>query len=90
MKARKIYKKDVKIRFIEYYNNVGKQTIREIRIFGRKKGYLRYINQGYKYEVELFNSYIITEDIPQRNFVDSYNELRDFLKGYHIDMDMPC
>lgn len=89
MKAKRIYKKDITIKMIEYYNNVERNTIREIRIFGRKIGYMRYVNTSYKYEVELFNEYLFVENISQRHYVDNYNELRNLLKGYHIDIDMP-
>lgn len=88
MKAKKIYKKDVKIVIIKYYDNVKQNTIREIRILGRKVGYINRVNTPRKYEVELYNDYLFVENIGQKHFVDNYDQVRNLLKGYHLQMDI--
>lgn len=84
---KKICKKDVTFKRVKYTNNVRTETIIEVRVFGKRVGYLNLISRCMGYQLIIDKDYAF-DKIYYPNEVGTYNDVRDILKGLQIDLQM--
>ena len=84
---KKIYKKDVTFKRVSYTNNVKTESVIEVRVFGRRVGYLTLIAKGMGYMLEIDRDGAF-ENLHYRREVSSYDEVREILRGQKVDVYM--
>lgn len=84
---KKIYKKDVAFKRVSYTNNVRTESLIEVRVFGRRVGYLTLIAKGMGYMLEIDRDGAF-ENLHYRPEVSSFDEVREILRGQKVDVYM--
>lgn len=84
---KKICKKDVTFKRVTYTNNVRTETTIEVRVFGKRVGYLNLISRYMGYQL-MIDKYPAFENLYYRPEVSSYDEVREMLRGQQIDLQM--
>lgn len=84
---KKICKKDVTFKRISYTNNVKTESTIEVRVFGKRVGYMKLISRfmGYQLEIDKYDAF---ENLYYRPEVSSYEEVREIFRGQQINMQM--
>lgn len=83
----KIYKKDVTFKRVYYTNNVRTESVIEVRVFGKRVGYLTLIAKGMGYMLEIDRDGAF-ENLHYRPEVSSFDEVREILRGQKVDVYM--
>ena len=84
---KKICKKDVTFKRVKYTTNSREYTTIEVRVFGKRVGYMHLISRFMGYQLEI-DQYAAFENLYYRPEVSSYDEVREMLRGQQIDLLM--